>query len=99
MAMLGEPPRERINVEESTIPAAEFAKYKGTYRNGAASIQIIERDGKLYYRSMELRKGEGGWLIMKTADGRTAGRIFAVSGADGKIEYLHMGGRASVRVM
>jgi CubicO group peptidase (beta-lactamase class C family) len=99
MAMLGEPSRERSSVEESTIPASEFAKYKGTYRNGGASIQIVERDGRLYFRSMELRKGEGGWLIMKNADGRTAGRVFAVSGVDGKIEYLHMGGRSSVRVM
>jgi CubicO group peptidase (beta-lactamase class C family) len=97
MAMLGEPPRERISVEESIIPASEFEKYKGTYRNGGASIQIVERDGKLYVRSTELRKVEGGWLIMKSADGRTAGRIFAVSGDDGKIEYLHMGGRSSRR--
>lgn len=99
MAMLGEPPRERNSVEESIIPASEFAKYKGTYRNGAASMQIIERDGKLYFRSMELRKGDGGWLIMKSADGKTTGRIFAVLGADGKVEYLHMGGRSSARVM
>jgi hypothetical protein len=47
---------------------------------------------------MEVRKGEGGWLIVKNADGRTAARIFAVSGADGKIQYLHVGGRSSVRV-
>jgi hypothetical protein len=48
---------------------------------------------------MELRKGEGGWLIVKSADGKTAMRIFGISGADGKIEYLHLGGRAAARVM
>lgn len=99
MTMLGEPPREPNSVKESIIPPSEFAKYKGTYRNGAAAMQIIEREGKLYFGSMELRKGEGGWLLMKSADGKTTGRIFAVSGADGKIEYLHMGGRSSARVM
>lgn len=98
-AMLGEPRREIVNTQESAIPASEFAKYAGTYRNGAATIQIVESEGKLRYRSMELRKGEGGWLIMKSADGRTAGRIFAVPGPDGKIAYLHMGGRSSARVM
>jgi hypothetical protein len=98
MDMLGRPLPESNTVQESVIPASEFAKYKGTYRNGEATIQIAERDGKLFYRSMEVRKGEGGWLIVKNADGRTVARIFAVSGADGKIQYLHVGGRSSVRV-
>jgi hypothetical protein len=69
MAMLGRPPRESDPIAESAIPASEFAKHVGSYRNGAATLQIAERDGKLFFRSMELRKGEGGWLIMKSADG------------------------------
>jgi CubicO group peptidase (beta-lactamase class C family) len=97
MKMLGEPERENGDAHESAIASSEFSKYKGTYRNGDATTQIIERDGKLYCRSMELRKGDGGWLIMKSPDGRTAGRIFAVAGADGKIVYVHAGGRSSVR--
>jgi CubicO group peptidase (beta-lactamase class C family) len=99
MAMLGRPLRENTPVAESAIPASEFAKYVGTYRNGASTLEIVERDGKLFFRNMELRKGEAGWLIMKSADGRTAGRIFTVAGADGRVEYLHMGARSSARVM
>jgi CubicO group peptidase (beta-lactamase class C family) len=99
MEMLGEPPAGNTDARESAIPASEFAKYAGSYRNGDSRLQIVERDGKLFFRSSELRKGEGGWLIMKSADGKTVGRIFAVSGPDGRIEYLHMGGRSSVRVM
>jgi CubicO group peptidase (beta-lactamase class C family) len=57
MAMLAVPHRESA-AEESTIPAKEFAKYVGSYRNGDATTQITERDGKLFYRSMELRQGE-----------------------------------------
>jgi CubicO group peptidase (beta-lactamase class C family) len=99
MAMLGGPPHESSPVVESAIPASEFAKYAGKYRNASTTWEIVERDGKLFFRSMELRKGEGGWLIMKSADGRTAGRIFAVTGADGRIAYLHMGARSAARVM
>jgi len=99
MQLLGGPPPESSELAESAIPASEFAKYVGSYRNGETTMQIVERDGKLFFRSMELRKGEGGWLIVKSADGKTAMRIFGISGADGKIEYLHLGGRAAARVM
>jgi CubicO group peptidase (beta-lactamase class C family) len=98
MAMLGEPLRGGVPVTESVIPTGEFGKYLGSYRNGESTVQIVTRAGKLFFRQMELRKGDEGWLLMKTADGRTAGRVFPVAGADGRIEYLHVGGRSSVRV-
>jgi len=98
MDMLAGPLHEINNPHESAIPASEFSKFEGTYRNGETTSQILERDGKLYYRSMELTKGDGGWLIMKGPDGRTTGRVFAVSGPDGRIQYLHAGGRSSIRV-
>lgn len=98
VAMLGEPAHPAAKVEESVIPASEFSKYAGTFRNGNSRIQIVERDGKLFSRTMELRKGEGGWLIMKTPEGRTAGRMFCVFGDDGKVTYLHTGGRSAARV-
>jgi CubicO group peptidase (beta-lactamase class C family) len=98
MAMLGEPLRGGVPVEEKVIPTGEFGKYLGSYRNGDSTVQIVTRAGKLFFRQMELRKGEEGWLVMKTADGRTAGRVFPVAGADGRAEYLHVGGRSSVRV-
>jgi CubicO group peptidase (beta-lactamase class C family) len=96
--MLGGPAPENSDSAESAIPASEFAKYVGSYRNGETTLQIVERDGKLFFQSMEVRKGDGGWLIVKGADGKTALRIFGISGADGRIEYLHLGGRAAVRV-
>lgn len=98
MAMLGEPLRGGFLVKESAIPTGEFGRYLGSYRNGDATVQIVTRAGKLFFRQMELRKGDEGWLVMKTADGRTAGRVFPVAGPDGSIEYLHVGGRSSARV-
>jgi len=98
MAMLGEPLRGGVPVQEKEIPTSEFGRYLGSYRNGDATVQIVTRAGKLFFRQMELRKGDEGWLVMKTADGRTAGRVFPVAGPDGRIEYLHVGGRSSVRV-
>jgi hypothetical protein len=47
---------------------------------------------------MELRKGESGWLTLKSADGKMAGRIFPLPGADGNIEYLHVALHAAVRL-
>jgi CubicO group peptidase (beta-lactamase class C family) len=99
MAMLGGAPPENADVAKSALPASEFAKYVGSYRNGETTMQIVERGGKLFFRSMELWEGEGGWLITKTADGKTAERIFGVAGADGRIEYLYVGGRSAIRVM
>jgi CubicO group peptidase (beta-lactamase class C family) len=105
--MLGGSPLENRDVAESVIPASEFAKYVGSYRNGKTIVQIVERDGKLFFRLSagtmkvdgELRKGQAGRLIVKGADGKTAERMMGVSGADGRIEYLIAGGRAAVRAM
>jgi len=98
MEMLGAPPPESANAAGIGIPASEFAKYAGSYRNGENTMRIEQRDGKLFLRSLELWKGEGGWLMAKTADGKTAERIFVVLGADGQIQYLFAGGRAVARV-
>jgi hypothetical protein len=98
VAMLGGPVPEHGETKQIAISASEFAKYIGTYRNGDSKTQITERNGKLFLQSSELMKGDSGWLIVKTADGRPGGRIFCVPGADGRIEYLHRGGRSSLRV-
>jgi CubicO group peptidase (beta-lactamase class C family) len=93
MGMLGAPPLEtHENMPDTAIPPNQFAKYAGSYRNGANIRKIEVRDGKLFIGQQELRKGEGDWLVTKT------GQIFAVPGADGKIEYLYEGGRAAVRL-
>jgi hypothetical protein len=100
MEMLGEPRREEGAGEVTAIPPEDFPKYSGLFRNGDNTLQIVVRDGKLFFRSMELRKGgDSGWLIMKDANGKTAGRIFGVAGPDGRIQYLHVVGRSSTRVM
>lgn len=98
MAMLGEPLRGGVPIEETAIPATEFGRYLGSYRNGDATVQIVTRAGKLFFRQAELKKSSDGWLVTKTPDGKTAGRVFPVFGPDGKVEYLHQGGRSSVRV-
>jgi CubicO group peptidase (beta-lactamase class C family) len=97
-AMLGGSGHESSEEAESMIPASDFAKYVGTYRNGDSRMQIVEREGKLFLRSMELRRGDGGWLIMKSADGKTRERVFAISGPGGRIEYLYNGGRSAARI-
>lgn len=99
MLMLGAPERPPAALAETAIPAGDFWKYIGSYRNGETTSQIVERDGKLFFRSLELRKGEGGWLLMKKEDGSAAGRIFTVAGADGRVQYLHLGERSAARVM
>jgi CubicO group peptidase (beta-lactamase class C family) len=106
MEMLGGPPPPPHDLPESAIPASEFAKYVGSYRNGETTMQIEQRDGKLFFRSsnssshqpVELRKDEDGWFVFKGADGKTAARIFGVPGAGGTIEYLNMEMRAAARV-
>jgi len=92
MGMLGAPPLEsHDNMPDTAIPPSEFAKYAGAYHNGDNITKIEERDGKLFIGQQELRKGAGDWLVAKTR------QIFAVPGADGKIEYLYEGGRAAIR--
>jgi CubicO group peptidase (beta-lactamase class C family) len=75
------------------IEAADFAKYIGTYRNGATRHQIVEKDGKLRLGGKELKKTADGFLVQEGGPGR----IFPIAGADGRIEYLFMGGRAVAR--
>jgi len=100
MDILGAPPPEaHDDMPDTAIPASEFAKYAGSYRNGDNTRKIEQRDGKLFLDSKELRKGADGWLVAKSADGKPAEHIFAVPGADGKIAYLYAGGRAAIRVI
>jgi CubicO group peptidase (beta-lactamase class C family) len=97
--MLGVPPPERHDgMAGNAIPMSEFVTFVGSYRNGETTTIITEKHGKLFIESQELRKGVGGWLLTKSADGKADQQIFAVPGQDGKIEYLYAGGRAAVRV-
>jgi hypothetical protein len=96
---------------EGAFTAREFAEYVGIYRNGIFTMQIIERDGKLIFRSMDLPdgcpKGEwldlskdgAGWLTAKTADGVSEVHIFAVpaAGPRHRIEFLLIGDRVAAR--
>ena len=99
VAMLGEPPPETHETAGTAIPPAEFSHYAGSYRNGSSTVRIEPRDGKLFFESKELRKGEGGWLVTKTAEGKTDDEIVSVTGADGKVESLfYMDGRSMARI-
>jgi len=91
-SFLGVPDRRHWAGEP--IPAAEFAKYLGVYRNGASRQEIVARDGKLWLDGGELGRTWEGWLVLM--NGRQ-GRVFPVAGADGRIEYLFIGERASAR--
>jgi len=97
-AMLGGPPPEKHEMTDSAIPASEFSRYAGMYRNGGNTMKIAERDGALFLDAQELRKGTGNWLVAKPAGGKAEEQIYAAPGADGKVEYLYAGGRAAIRV-
>jgi len=97
LEMLGAPPPEsHDDMPATVIPPGEFAKYVGTYRNGDNTMQITERDGKLFLDMAELRKGPDNWLISKPAKGKPS-TVVAVPGVDGKTEYLYADGRAAIR--
>ena len=95
MRMLGGPePADPETASAKPIDRADFAKYIGTYRNGASTRQIAECGGKLCLEGTELRITSDGWLTLTGKQGR----LFPVASPGGRIEYLFMGGRAAARV-
>jgi CubicO group peptidase (beta-lactamase class C family) len=99
LQLLGNPAARNNDIGPGTaIDGSEFSQYVGSYRNGATTLEIIERDGKLMVRGDELQKASDGWLILKSAQGEPAGRLFAIRDANGRIEYIFRGGRSLARV-
>ena len=79
-----------------------MAGYVGKYGQRSVSYEIVLKDGKLF-----LKQGENEVPITKVDDNRFAATLpgslrpmqfSLVSGADGKVEYLHAGLRASRRI-
>ena len=80
------------------MDAAEMAKYAGAYFNGSTRIDLVVRDGKLFFRrgGQEAEVVKTGPLrFSMTAPGASSPQTLAlVPGADGGIAYLHTGSRA-----
>jgi hypothetical protein len=80
------------------MDAGELAKYAGSYTNGAQRVDLLARDGKLFFRrgSTEMEAVKTGELLfsMKPPNGGAAQNFSLVPGAGGAIAYLHAGSRA-----
>lgn len=71
------------------LTAAEIAGYAGVYSQGARTMEIVAKEGKLFVKQ-NARETE----IRRTAPHRFTTGLFFVAAADGRIEYLHAGGRS-----
>jgi CubicO group peptidase (beta-lactamase class C family) len=85
------------------MDAAEVTKYAGSYVNPPARVDLILRDGRLYFRrdGQEAEVTKVGDLRFQVAPaaGATPQRFVLVPGPDGAIAFLHMGSRAFKRVV
>lgn len=93
MAMLGFPEPAVESTQLAPIPVSGLAKYSGDFRNGSSTTHVTASDGKLYFGKDEALMGPDGWLVLSGG-----GRTFPVSGPDGRIAYLHQGGRSRARI-
>ena len=80
------------------MDGVEMAKYAGAYSNGPTRIDLVIRDGKLFFRrggqEAEVVK-TGPMRFSMTAPGASSAQTLAlVPGADGGVVYLHTGSRA-----
>ena len=77
------------------VRAAELAKYAGVYSQPGVMRELVVKDGKLY-----LKQGKADVPVTKVGENRfSAGALAAqelifIPGRDGRIAYLHSGGRA-----
>jgi hypothetical protein len=88
--------------QELAMSAAEMANYVGKYGQKDVSFEILLKDGKLF-----LKQGPNQLPISKVGDtrfsaispGNSRPMEFAlVPGADGRVEYIHVGLRAAKRI-
>lgn len=87
-----EPASTTSSSTASAMTAADMAALAGTYSQAARTMTIVLRDGKLF-----LQQGGRDVAIDKVRDNEfRAGeaRFFVVTGAAGRPEYLHAGGRS-----
>jgi CubicO group peptidase (beta-lactamase class C family) len=80
------------------MDGGELARYAGVYLNGRQQVELIVRDGKLFFRraptEMEVAKTGELWFSMTPPSGGAAQNFALVPGAAGSIAYLHVGSRA-----
>ena len=75
------------------VPPAVQSLSVGEYRNGASVITVTRRDGNLYVGDAEAMLRFDSWLHL------TGGPdVFPIPAPDGRIAYLHRGGRSFARV-
>lgn len=90
-------PSADAGTADAAVNARDFSSYTGSYRNGAQSIRIAARNGKLSVDQAEVRLAGNGSLALRSADGKTTRRFVVVKGTDGRVEFLHAGGRSFAR--
>jgi len=80
------------------MEATEVAKYAGSYTNPPQRIDLVAREGKLYFRSgaqeNEATKIDDLRFSVTPPGGGTTQTFALVTGPDGTIAFLHMGSRA-----
>ena len=85
------------------MDAGEMAKYAGSYVSPPARVDLILRDGRLYFRrdgreAEAMKVGDLRFQVAPAGAG-TPQRFALVPGPDGAIGFLHMGSRAFKRVL
>ena len=87
--VLGLPPQTRQTAPPSAaLTAQERGRYVGVYSQGPRSMEIVAKDGKLF-----LKQGQRETELPPTGELRL-GSYYFVAAPDGRIEYLHSGGRS-----
>jgi len=93
MEMLGAPDPVAVRAKTAPIPASDLARYTGDFRNGSGVTHVAVKDGKLYVGKQEAHPEADGWLALSGG-----GRALPVSGPDGRVVYLFLGGRSQARI-
>ena len=73
----------------SPMTEQDMTPYVGVYSQGARRMEIVVRDGRLV-----LRQGTRETELSRTDLHRFAPNLFFVAAPDGRIEYVHSGGRS-----
>ena len=89
-----EKPKQPIAMTE-----AEMARYTGVYGNQANRVEIVSKDGKLWFKGMgrEAELDKIGEMRFSTM-GQPTAEFALVAGANGRAEFLHLGGRTLSRI-
>ena len=86
--------------EERDATAAERAQLVGTYRMGSTTVSLTEQDGALRVQQGLMTSparlvGDERLVIVPPQGAKVT--LLLVRGANGRVEYLHQGGRAIAR--